>query len=286
MIQLFKSVLLMSISGTILTIILLILKHVLKKHFSARWMYYIWSAVLIAMTVPIFAIFPRSVHITETEHLSASVPISVSEKPVNNTTPYISGTHAPSVNTDVTGGETITVAALEKKRFDFDIYHMIAFLWLFGMCIFMLCAWVSYLRLLIHLRKTSNDVEECAQFDTVKKNLNISRKIRLRKSDEISSPMLVGVFRPAIYIPSCDITDESFKMVFLHELTHYKRQDLIYKQFSLFVNAVHWFNPAAYAASKEINRMCELSCDERITQNMTSDEKKLYMKTIVEIIKN
>ena len=71
-------------------------------------------------------------------------------------------------------------------------------------------------------------------------------------------------------------------MVFMHELTHYKRHDLAIKWFSLFVNAIHWFNPLSYLLCRNISDACEVSCDIAVTKNMTEEEQKLYMKTILD----
>ena len=73
-------------------------------------------------------------------------------------------------------------------------------------------------------------------------------------------------------------------MVFLHELTHYKRKDLMIKWLSVFVNAVHWFDPLAYMLRANISESCEISCDMEVTKNMDEAEQKLYMKTILELV--
>ena len=74
------------------------------------------------------------------------------------------------------------------------------------------------------------------------------------------------------------------RMVFLHELTHYKRKDLMIKWFSIFVNAVHWFNPLAYLLCANISESCEVSCDMAVTKNMSDIEQKIYMKTILDLV--
>ena len=74
------------------------------------------------------------------------------------------------------------------------------------------------------------------------------------------------------------------RMVFLHELTHYKRKDLLIKWLSLFVNAVHWFNPLAYLLCANVSEACEVSCDMEVTKNMSDEEQKVYMKTILDLV--
>ena len=95
--------------------------------------------------------------------------------------------------------------------------------------------------------------------------------------------MLVGVLFPTVYLPCREIPDENMRMVLLHELTHYKRKDLLVKWFSVFVNAVHWFNPLCYLACAALSEACEVSCDMAVTKNMTEEEQKLYMQTILHL---
>ena len=81
-----------------------------------------------------------------------------------------------------------------------------------------------------------------------------------------------------------EITNESMRMILLHELTHYRRGDVMVKWLSIFVNAVHWFNPLAYLLSANVSEACEVSCDMSVTKNMSEREQKLYMKTILELV--
>ena len=98
------------------------------------------------------------------------------------------------------------------------------------------------------------------------------------------SPMLVGTFFPVIYIPQNEISDKNLRMIFLHELTHYKRKDLFFKWLSLFVNALHWFNPFAYLLCYNLSEACEISCDMAVTEKMSDSEQKTYMKTILDLV--
>lgn len=126
-------------------------------------------------------------------------------------------------------------------------------------------------------------VTESSLLDEVKRELKIKRRIKIRLSEDISSPMLVGVVFPTIYIPCREISDDKMRMIFMHELTHYKRKDLLIKWFSVFINAVHWFNPLCYLLCANVSEACEVSCDMAVTRNMTETEQKMYMETILDI---
>ena len=89
---------------------------------------------------------------------------------------------------------------------------------------------------------------------------NCSAVIKIRVSANTDSPLLVGVFSTTVYIPCRKIPEERLKMVFLHELTHYMRKDLLVKWISVFINAVHWFNPLVYLLCANLSEACEVSC--------------------------
>ena len=169
-------------------------------------------------------------------------------------------------------------------KLQIKLLDLLAYIWFFGACIYLIVVIGSYVVYLIRKRKNAVAIIDNAALNEVKKELKIKRHIKIRMSPDIQSPMLVGVLFPVIYIPCREIPDENMRMVFLHELTHYKRKDLIIKWLSLFVNAVHWFNPLAYLLCANVSEACEVSCDMAVTKNMSDTEQKIYMKTILDLV--
>ncbi len=164
------------------------------------------------------------------------------------------------------------------------LLDLVAYIWLAGMCIYLSIVIGSYIVYITRKHKKAIRITENTVLNEVKKELKIKRHIKIRMSPDIQSPMLVGVLLPVIYIPCREIPIEYMRMVFLHELTHYKRKDLAFKWLSLFVNAVHWFNPLAYLLRANLSEACEVSCDMAVTKNMSDTEQKIYMKTILDLV--
>ena len=152
------------------------------------------------------------------------------------------------------------------------------------MLIFLFTVIISYCMYIYRKNRNAVKISDSKLFEEVKKELKIKRYIRLKASSEVGSPMLVGVLFPVVYIPCRKIPDENMRMVLLHELTHYKRKDLLVKWFAVLVNAVHWFNPLCYLACANLSEACEVSCDMSVTKNMPEDEQKLYMQTILNLV--
>ena len=170
-----------------------------------------------------------------------------------------------------------------SPKIQIRLFDLIAYIWSAGALIFLLAVIISYFGFLHRKRKNSVIISDNKIFSEVKNELKISKHIGLKAAADIKSPMLVGVLFPTVYIPCREIPDDNMRMVLLHELTHYKRKDLLVKWFAILVNAVHWFNPLCYLACANLSEACEVSCDMSVTKNMPEEEQKLYMQTILNL---
>ncbi len=274
MYEIFKTVLTLSVLGFCLTALLLILKPVTSKKFPARWQYYAWIAVLFVMAVPLYKLIPP--------REAKKIPL-VSQNQITADAPEAdAGQKAETVIIEHTPIEYREVNLPPNKKIRF--VDLAAYIWLFGACIFLIFVITNYAVFLVRLRKNSIRLSESSLLDSARGELNIKRRIRLKISDKIISPMLVGVLFPTVFIPCAKIPDDNMKMALMHELTHYKRKDLLIKWIAIFVNAAHWFNPLCYLLCANIGEACEVSCDMEVTKNMSADEQKLYMQTIIDLV--
>lgn len=271
--ELFKTVLILSISGFFATAVLLILKPVTTKSFSARLHYLIWIVVMLSMIFPVYKLIPSK---------NAQQVINASQNKITGT--------AALQNYDNTTDETIHpngeeygIKASSKSRI--CLMDLAAYIWLCGMLIYSFVITTAYTAYLFKKRKNSVCINECTALYEAEKKLKIRRRIKIRMSPDVHSPLLVGLILPTIYLPCREIPQENMYMIFLHELTHYKKKDLFIKWLSLFVSIVHWFNPASYLLCVNISEACELSCDMSVTKNMSLEEQKIYMNTILNLAK-
>ncbi|MBQ7032698.1 MAG: M56 family metallopeptidase [Clostridia bacterium] len=273
MLALFKTVLILSLLGFGITALLLCLKPITAKKFPAKWQYYVWIAVLFSMIIPTYKLIPtkevgKLPPIPQNEIMQPEAVQNLEEVPRT-----VRPTETPTLYREVNITPKLSIKLLD----------LLAYVWFAGMCIYLIVVISSYIIYLIRKHKKAIRITENAVLNEVKKELKIKRHIKIRMSPDIQSPMLVGVLLPVIYIPCREIPDENMRMVFLHELTHYKRKDLIIKWLSLFVNAVHWFNPLAYVLCANVSESCEVSCDMAVTKNMSDTQQKIYMKTILDL---
>ena len=75
---------------------------------------------------------------------------------------------------------------------------------------------------------------------------NIPKRLTVRKTELLDAPLIVGLIKPVLYLPQTEIKEEKLDYILLHELTHYRRHDLLYKWFAMLVSSIHWFNPVSY----------------------------------------
>ena len=96
----------------------------------------------------------------------------------------------------------------------------------------------------------------------------LRRRLAIRQSDRVSSPLTFGVLRPVILMPKAiDWTDErALAYVLEHEFVHIRRFDALWKLLLIAAACAHWFNPLVWAMYVLANRDLELSCDETVVR--------------------
>ena len=154
----------------------------------------------------------------------------------------------------------------------------IAMIWIAGACLMFLSKLLSYGLFMVELRKNT-EVISCPEL-----KLFTDKNIITRAGDKFSSPLMVGVFRPILLLPKVSMTEEQLGNVLSHEMIHYRRKDILYKWFVCLVKCIHWFNPAIYYVSKQIDIECELSCDAAVVKNMSDEEQTRYIDTIITLL--
>lgn len=271
MAQIFTAFLLTSGIGTVLALMLTLLKPITRKVFSGGWHYYMWLVVLLVMILPIRLNLPEKPVTTP----PISETVTITDNQAENIETPIINTHPEQIIQE----QSAKVSVVQDiKDFLSGKVLLFSFIWLMGAVLLFLIKIVSYLVFLIKIHKHS-EIISCPE---IKEYTN--RKIRTRVSDTICSPLMIGIIKPTLLLPKTDITPEQLNNVLAHEMTHLKRNDILYKWFVSIVKCVHWFNPAIYFISKQINIDCEISCDLAVVKEMNEQAKKGYVETILSLL--
>ena len=123
-------------------------------------------------------------------------------------------------------------------------------------------------------------------YEKVCKKLNIQPdSIQLNRNVVIDTPCILGWIHPQVILPERDYTEEELEVIFFHELSHFKHNDLRYKALIILVVIIHCFNPAVYYLFREINLWSEYMADVSALEASDSiHHAKSYFMHIVYLI--
>lgn len=265
--EIFKAVLITSLAGSVLAGIITLFRPITKKIFGYSWHYYIWLCVLFVMLMPVrFNIKP-----TPTPSIAPQA-VQTEQTPVVEQ----SETAENIVRADTTQKPQILQKAFAV--WSYNRMNILAYLWLIGATALILLNIARYISLNIKIRKNAVSISlpEIGEYT--------DRKITVRVWENVASPFMTGVLRPTLILPKTELSSEQLHNILRHEMTHFKRCDILYKWFAEFVKCVHWFNPIAWYVSKQIAAECEISCDMSVSKNMSDSEKMSYINTILSLL--
>ena len=274
-----RNILIMSVVGSTVALALILIKPLIKDRLPKSVQYYMWVLVLASFLVPFSAFIsvPVNTPIAPVQKLiranvktTAEWQEEVAEERYNM--PYEK--LAAHEQVDVTFGE------LGGMKSEFNNYLLISLVFT-GAFVFSI-EFAQYFVYTIKLRRrrlAAND-DEAALLERLC-GYDISVSPRLYRNPLVPTPMLIGVFRPTIYLPDIEYTEQQLRNIMLHELTHLRRNDIIIKWIAALAVHVHWFNPLAYFARREIDRACELACDETVVKSLDRDGKQSYGNTLI-----
>lgn len=111
----------------------------------------------------------------------------------------------------------------------------------------------------------------------------LRRRINLRYSDRVSTPLTYGVLRPVILLPkTADWEDMgSLKYALEHEYVHIRRFDALWKLALTVALCVHWFDPLVWVMYVLANRDLELACDEAVVRRFGTPKKTAYALALI-----
>lgn len=106
-------------------------------------------------------------------------------------------------------------------------------------------------------------------------------------SADYHSPMMVGFFKPHILFPEdmASLCDEDLRLVFRHEIIHFKNRDLWIKLLIELLCCALWWNPIVYLLRVCISQLLELRCDSQVCKNLNQTQQSDYAKTLLNAFK-
>ena len=250
----FLKLLNLSISASWLVLAVLVLRLVSKR--SPKWMnVLLWGIVALRLVLP-FSIESALSLIPSAETVS---PAAVQFDPAPTITSGVSvidNAVNPSLSEHFSAVPTASVNPLYVWT------EIAGWVWLIGLGAMLLYALVSYLRL--------------------RRRVSVSLPVQdhIYLCDAISSPFILGVVKPHIYLPS-GLDEVQRQNVLAHEQAHLARRDHWWKPLGFALLAVYWFNPVLWLAYTLLCRDIELACDERVIRTMDESAVKTYSTVLL-----
>ena len=250
----FLKLLNLSISASWLVLVVLVLRLVSKR--SPKWMnVLLWGIVALRLVLP-FSVESALSLIPSAETVSPAVVQFDPAPTITSGVNIIDNAVNPSLSEHFAAAPTMSVNPL------YVWMEIAGWVWLIGLGAMLLYALVSYLRL-----RWRVSVSLC-----VRENIYLC--------DAISSPFILGVVKPRIYLPST-LDEVQQQNVLSHERAHLTRRDHWWKPLGFALLAVYWFNPVLWLAYALLCRDIELACDERVIHTMDESAVKTYSTVLL-----
>ena len=288
-----ETLLFLTLSGSALALLLLGLKRLLGRRLSATVYYYAWLLVLLRFLLPLPGLIPLGQNGEESSQLPAAQVREESafegeitpEQPAY--APAMPETE-PMLPAEAAGEEAAPAAVPGQTgadrgtafRLDWRSPRLWLSLWGLGAAGVWLWQTLSYLRFRRALRPALErpGPELCAVYARIP-----GRKPPLYVCGALHTPLMFGVLSPRILLPAGPMEETTAENILRHELCHYRRFDPLYKCFAVTVLALHWFNPLSWLIRRELDRACELSCDEVLLRQMDRAGRQAYGETLLKM---
>jgi len=248
---------------------LLILRLLIPYNIQSHWSIY---SLLSNNSVPISMVNQANIRISDND---TQIDIAGKEIQLTNDKSIIN----KQSNTKAEG-------AIAKNLFNSWI---LAILWLVGVLVLASLTIAANLRFNSKVRREpfitdarmSNLMQECTS------KLGIRKNPPIIITDRIDAPCLYGILSPKLLLPKPMVNrlnEENIRHIFIHELTHYKRNDILINWLAVAAQIVHWFNPLIWYSFAKMREDCELACDAATLSFLKPEEYQSYGLSIISLV--
>lgn len=249
---------------------ILAIRKITGKHLPVRMQYDLWFFLPLILSLPFLSLLPVPLrqmrfwdYFQKTDALFDAAAYSK--------TP---GTAAPAA------GNWINDFGVSVSRGNPSLLHyLFCGIWLAGMILMILFLIKSRIRL-YRVEASARLVQDqtiCILFEQCRQEVGLSKELPLYRTILLKSPVLVGFFRPRIYLPDhllLNYNEKDLRYMLLHELQHCRHHDPLMKHALNLAKILYWFHPLVWFTAREMQNDCELACDSSVLQML---EKKHYI---------
>ena len=267
---------------------IILFKLIFKNKLPAKWHVLIWAILLIRFAVPVL---PSSeISIFNTAKIDEQIVMQSSYQ--NVVTQDYGQTDADDDDyyTVAEGLQKMVEANNDEASYDYSDYSetssgfilridgIVSLVWVGGAALllgYFVIVLSVYNRKLKRNRKSVDDAT-LEILNQCKERLKIKRDVRVYFAE--TTPMLIGLFQPTIYIPEGNSESET-RDTLLHELSHMKNFDVLWSMLATLLLCLNWFNPIMWVSFFMFKRDIEVFCDERTLRY--AEDKQSYARLLL-----
>ncbi|MBP7053351.1 MAG: hypothetical protein KBE65_20270 [Phycisphaerae bacterium] len=281
-----------SMQASVLIALILLTQKLAGRWLSARGRCCLWLVLILRMAIPwapqsglsLYNFLPFSLHHKHQFRVGREVATfsSPTERPRSSKSPVDTGSAADSTaNTHPTAESRPRGRRLEAATVPF-----LLLLWLAGVCALTGHVVVNKIRLhsIVRRGRPVTDRWILGALQECKDLIGMQVPLGLIATDQVGCPALCGLLRPRLLLPkeTLAVRDrDELRHIFLHELAHLKRHDLLLGHIMSLLHILHWFNPLIALGFRQMRADRELACDAMALSVLHPDERVAYGQTLV-----
>lgn len=243
--------------------LLLLVKWLLRDKLTPRWQYGVWSVLALRILVPVHTIG---------KYVLLPLPLWVEMAKL------LVESHLHSAYADLYRAVELIAPIPLISAGPTSITDWLFLLYAVGVGVTLVWYLLSYLRLRRLIAGGTPAPDELqAQIERVGETyqLNTCRAVVI---PGLPSPMVFGVFRPVLAVPSEGTLNDH---VILHEMLHIKHRDALQNVFWCLCRALHWCNPFVHYLMNRIGNDMESLCDQRVLERLEGEERRDYGRSLL-----
>lgn len=260
--ELFVSILNMSIASSVLFLLVLLLRRLLRGLGSAGFLYLLWLPLLFRMLVPYSLPSPASLFNLFGKSLSTPGGVLLSVTYFDPQQPVLQS---------VAGGEHLVTK---------ELLGFAAGLW--AAVVVIQAVWVLARYFLLRKKLAHGRSADLTAMESLFARATGGKRVPVIYTTAVAAPLVFGFLHPKIALPvKMQGQTEGTEYILLHELTHVRRRDYMVLQLFTAAAILHWFNPLAWLARRLMIQDMEAACDERVLGLLNSDRRVEYAQTLL-----
>lgn len=273
----------LNVLAALLIVLVFGVSRFLSKKYSVWWRSWIWLAVSLVLLVPVqIPDYWNVIHIQIPQQVTEERVPAVKEE-VRVQGQEAAGETLPTENSLAASESTDLPENTSQFREQGiqmpSLYQMLAVVWLAAAALYGLYKLLGSYIVQRELKRWSMPVPDKSlemNYQKLCRKMKVSHPPKLWMNAKVTTPLLTGLLRPRIYLPSDRYTWKELELLLSHELSHYRHHDLWYKLILQLVCIVYWFNPLLHWMRREADQDLEFLCDERIMKDGAHEERMQY----------